>query len=87
MTKYGIPVALATRGDWGRVPAINYTGEKDLFIRCDNMMAVKARLLLTLAIEKFGMLTPYKILENPTTEERGRLATEIEQYQNIFDTH
>lgn len=87
IAKYGIPVALATRGDYGRAPAIRDTGEKDLFIRCDNMMAVKARLLLTLAIEKFGMLTPYKNFENPTAEERERLEKEIERYQNLFNTH
>jgi L-asparaginase len=87
VAKYGIPVAHATRGDYGRAPAIKDTGEKDLFIRCDNMMAVKARLLLTLAIEKFGMLTPYKKFESPTAEEKERLEREIEQYQNIFNTH
>jgi L-asparaginase len=88
IAKYGIPVGLSTRGNYGRVPAFNVnTGESDLFIRCDNMMAVKARLLLTLAIEKLGLLTPYKNFETPTGEERKKLAQEIKRYQTIFDTH
>jgi len=77
-------VALATRGDYGRIPL---RLEYQFFIKCDNMMAVKARLLLTLAIEKLGMLTPCANFEKPTSEERARLATEIQHYQNIFDTH
>jgi L-asparaginase len=81
--KYGFPVAVANRGDYGRVPRT----EGELFIQCDNLMAVKARLLLTLAIEKLGMLTPYKDAEHPTSEEKKRLFKEIGRYQKIFDTH
>lgn len=82
--KYGIPVALATRGDYGRIPL---RPEYEWFIKCDNMMAVKARLLLTLAIQKLGLLTPFKDPEKPTLEEKERLAKEIQQYQDIFNTH
>ena len=50
-------------------------------------MSVKARLLLTLAIEKLGMLTPYADPAQPTDAERTRMAQELERYQEIFDTH
>ena len=81
--QYGIPVALANRGDRGRAPHLPI----DEFITCDNLMAVKARLLLTLAIHKLGMLTPHKDPDNPTQEERERLRAEVGRYQEIFDTH
>lgn len=84
VTKYGIPVALANRGDYGRIPSGALGG---LFITCDNFMAVKARLLLTLAIEKLGMLTPYNNPENPTAQEKTKLHSQIQAYQAIFDTH
>ena len=84
VTKYGIPVALANRGDYGRIPSAAHGG---LFITCDNFMAVKARLLLTLAIEKFGMLTPYDNPDKPTVQERTKLHSEVQAYQIIFDTH
>ena len=83
MVQHGIPVALANRGDFGRIPRT----EGRLFIQCDNLMAVKARLLLTLAIERLGMLTPYQDPKNPTFEEKTRLHREIGRYQKIFDTH
>jgi L-asparaginase len=85
VTKYGIPVASASRGDYGRVP--RSSGHSILFISCDNLMAVKARLLLMLAIEKLGMLTPYTDPEKPTAEEKAKLLREIQAYQSIFDTH
>lgn len=83
VAKWGIPVALANRGDYGRVPHSSLA----LFVTCDNFMAVKARLLLILAIEKLGMLTPYRDPDKPTAEERAKLLAEIQAYQAIFDTH
>jgi L-asparaginase/Glu-tRNA(Gln) amidotransferase subunit D len=84
VTKYGIPVALANRGDYGRIP---HAARGGLFITCDNFMAVKARLLLTLAIEKLGMLTPYNNPDKPTAQEKTKLHSELHAYQTIFDTH
>ncbi len=81
--KHGIPVAVANRGDYGRAPR----NPEELFISSDNLMAVKARLLLILAIEKLGMLTPYRDAGNPTSDERARLTQEIGCYQDLFDTH
>jgi L-asparaginase len=81
--KYGIPVAVANRGDGGRIPRMG----GDLLMTCDNLMAIKARLLLTLAIEKLGLLTPYADFDHPTGQERERLGREIQAYQDIFDTH
>lgn len=83
VTRYGIPVALASRGDYGRIPRSPETP----FITCDNLMAVKARLLLTLAINKLGMLTPYKDVDHPSADEEKRLRREIQRFQEIFDTH
>ncbi len=83
ITKHGIPVAVANRGDYGRAPR----NPEELFISSDNLMAVKARLLLILAIEKLGMLTPYRDTDNPTSDERARLTQEIAHYQDLFDTH
>jgi len=83
IVNHGIPVAVANRGDYGRAPR----NPEEIFISCDNLMAVKARLLLILAIEKLGMLTPYDDSNNPTTDELARLGQEIGRFQEIFDTH
>jgi len=50
-------------------------------------MAVKARLLLILAIEKLGMLTPFTDATNPSADDRQRLQQQLQRYQEIFDTH
>ena len=81
--QHGIPVAVANRGDHGRVPRL----VDNPFISCDNLMAVKARLLLILAIEKLGMLTPFTNADKPSSEDRQRLQQELQRYQEIFDTH
>ena len=81
--RHGIPIALANRGDHGRIARSSGAP----FITCDNLMAVKARLLLTLAIEKLGMLTPCSNPDSPTTAEKEKLAGEIGRFQEIFDTH
>ena len=83
ITKHVMPVAVANRCDYGRAPR----NPEELFISCDNLMAVKARLLLILALEKLGMLTPYKDSDNPTSDERTKLEQEIGCFQRIFDTH
>ncbi len=83
MYQHGIPVAVANRGDHGRVPKL----VDNPFISCDNLMAVKARLLLILALEKLGTLTPFANVDNPSSEDRARLEQELSRYQEIFDTH
>ncbi len=83
VAEHGIPVALANRGDHGRVPRTR----SDLFITCDNLMAIKARLLLTMAIRRLGPLTPYERYDEPTGDEVNRLQREIGEYQRLFDTH
>jgi L-asparaginase len=83
MYQHGIPVAVANRGDHGRVPKL----VDNPFISCDNLMAVKARLLLILALEKLGALTPFANVDNPSSEDRARLEQELSRYQEIFDTH
>ena len=83
MYQHGIPVAVANRGDHGRVPRL----VDNPFISCDNMMAVKARLLLILALEKLGLLTPFANIYDPSREDRQRLEQELSRYQEIFDTH
>ena len=83
VAQYGIPVALANRGDHGRVPRSGGS----LFVTCDNLMAVKARLLLMLALRKLGPLTPYDRPEEPTAQEVARLQAQIAAYQQIFDAH
>ena len=83
MYQHGLPVAVANRGDHGRVPRL----ADNPFISCDNLMAVKARLLLILAIEKLGMLTPFTNADNPSGYERQQLQQELQRYQEIFDTH
>lgn len=82
--RYGIPVVLTSRGLRGRIPK---EPTQDTFITGDNLSAVKARLLLTLAIRTLGPLTPFADADNPTQEERERLLAEIGRYQQIFDTH
>ena len=83
MYQHGIPVAVANRGDHGRVPKL----VDNPFISCDNMMAFKARLLLILALDKLGTLTPYANVDNPSSEDRARLDQELSRFQEIFDTH
>ena len=74
---------MANRGDHGRVPRL----VDNPFISCDNLRAVKARLLLILAIEKLGILTPFANPDNPSSDDRQRLQQELQHYQEIFDTH
>ena len=76
-------MAVANRGDHGRVPRLI----DNPFISCDNLMAVRARLLLILAIEKLGMLTPFTDATNPSADDRQRLQQQLQRYQEIFDTH
>jgi L-asparaginase len=83
VAEHGIPVALASRGDHGRVPRT----QGDLFITCDNLMAIKARLLLTMAIRRLGPLSPYRKYDEPTPDEIDRLQSQIGEYQRLFDTH
>ena len=82
--RFGLPVVLTSRGLRGRIPK---EPTQDTYITGDNLSAVKARLLLTLAIRVLGPLTPFKDWDNPTPQERERLLTEISRYQEIFDTH
>ena len=82
--RFGIPVALTSRGLRGRIPK---EPTQDTFITADNLSAVKARLLLTLAIRVLGPLTPCRNWEDPSPEERDTQLAQIRQYQEIFDTH
>ena len=83
MLRFGIPVALTSRGARGRVP--RESGQT--FIAADNLSGIKARLLLTLAIRTLGMLTPSADPDKPTVAEQARRQSELGQYQAIFDTH
>lgn len=82
--RFGIPVVLTSRGLRGRIPK---EPTQDTFITGDNLSAVKARLLLTLAIRTLGQLTPFADPDNPTPQEREWMLVEIGRYQEIFDTH
>ncbi len=84
VARHGIPVVLASRGLRGRIPRER---DQSLFVTADNLSAVKARLLLVLAIRALGPLTALTDLDNPAPEEQQRLLHEIERYQDIFDTH
>ena len=83
VNRYGIPVGLTNRGARGRIP---HHAEPP-FLTCDNLTSVKARLLMMLAIEKLGMLTPASDPSNPTPAEQERLQQELGRFQEIFDTH
>ena len=82
--RHGIPVVLTSRGLRGRIPK---ELTQDTYITGDNLSAIKARLLLILAIRTLGQLTPFADADNPTPLERERLLAEIGRYQEIFDTH
>ena len=84
MRRHGIPVVLTSRGLRGRIPK---EPTQDTYITADNLSAIKARLLLILAIRTLGPLTPFADADSPTPQERERLLAEIGRYQEIFDTH
>jgi len=59
----------------------------NLFIEGNNLVTTKARLLLTAAIMKYGMLPHAADPDHPTAEELSAIKKKIELYQAIFQTH
>jgi hypothetical protein len=57
------------------------------FIEGNNLTATKARLLLTAAIMKFGMLPQAADPEHPTASELDAIRAKINLYQEIFQAH
>jgi hypothetical protein len=80
----GIPVVKAARGN---ATGIVRLAPEDLFIEGNNLTATKARLLLTAAIMKLGMLPPAADPARPTSDELAAIRKKIEVFQEIFQTH
>ena len=59
----------------------------NLTIEGNNLIATKARLLLTAAIMKYGSLPPAADPLNPTEAEKDAIRKKIALYQEIFNTH
>jgi L-asparaginase len=59
----------------------------NLFIEGNNLTATKARLLLTAAILKLGVLPPAADADRPTPDELAAIRKRIEAFQEIFQTH
>ena len=80
----GIPVVKTARGDAHGLVRLNGA---NLFIEGNNLTATKARLLLTAAIMKLGVLPHASDPERPTSQELNAIRKRIEAYQQIFQTH
>ena len=59
----------------------------NLTIEGNNLIATKARLLLTAAIMKYGSLPPAADPLNPTEAEKDTIRKKVALYQEIFNTH
>lgn len=80
----GLPVVKTARGNASGLVRVN---PNNPFIEGNNLTATKARLLLTAAIMKFGMLPQAADPEHPTPAELNAIRAKINLYQEIFQTH
>jgi hypothetical protein len=80
----GLPVVKVARGDAHALVRVN---PNNLMVDGNNLIASKARLLLTAAIMKYGSLPPAADPMNPTDAEKDAIRKKIALYQEIFNTH
>ena len=80
----GLPVVKTSRGDVHGLVKVN---NNNLFIEGNNLIATKARLLLTAAIMKLGPLPHTADPEHPTAAEIAAIKAMNARYQEIFQTH
>ena len=80
----GLPVVKVARGDAHALVRVN---SGNLFIEGNNLIATKARLLLTAALMKYGPLPHAANPLQPTDAEKTAIKEKIKQYQEIFNTH
>jgi L-asparaginase len=80
----GLPVVKAARGN---ASGLVRPTPGNLFIEGNNLTATKARLLLTAAIMKLGVLPHAADPDRPTPDELAAIRKKIEAFQEIFQTH
>ena len=80
----GIPVVRVSRGDES---VMVDTNPSDFSIEGNNLSPIKARLLLTATLMKFGALPPAADPRSPTEEEKQKVRDKIHLYQEVFNTH
>jgi L-asparaginase len=80
----GLPVVKTARGDASGLVKVN---ADNLFIEGNNLTTTKARLLLTAAILKLGLLPHAADPTKPTAAELSAIKEKIAAYQTIFQTH
>jgi L-asparaginase/Glu-tRNA(Gln) amidotransferase subunit D len=80
----GLPVVKVARGDAHALVRVN-TG--NLFIEGNNLIATKARLLLTAALMKLGPLPHAVDPLRPTDVEKEAIKEKVAEYQEIFNMH
>ncbi|MET0660503.1 MAG: hypothetical protein ABW110_20350 [Steroidobacteraceae bacterium] len=80
----GLPVVKVARGDAHALVRVN---SNNLFIEGNNLIATKARLLLTAALMKYGPLPPAADPLKPTDAEKDAIRKKVALYQEIFNTH
>ena len=80
----GLPVVKVARGDAHALVRVN---SNNLFIEGNNLIATKARLLLTAALMKYGPLPPAANPMQPTDAEKEAIKKKVALYQEIFNTH
>jgi hypothetical protein len=79
-----LPVVKVARGDAHAFVNVN---PNNLFIEGNNLIATKARLLLTAGLMKYGPLPHAANPTNPTLAELTAIKQKIAQYQALFQTH
>jgi L-asparaginase len=80
----GLPVVKVARGNAMALVRVN---SNNLFIEGNNLIATKARLLLTAALMKHGPLPHAADPLKPTDAEKDAIRKKIALYQDIFNTH
>lgn len=80
----GLPVVKVARGN---AHALVRVSPNNLTIEGNNLIATKARLLLTAAIMKYGALPPAADPLNPSEAEKDAIRKKVALYQALFNTH
>ena len=78
----GLPVVRVGRGSHQ-----GFADPHPFTIAGSNLTATKARMLLMACLMKFGSLPVASDPDQPTKEEREKLAEAVRAYQAVFDTH
>jgi L-asparaginase len=80
----GVPVVRVGRGT---PEGIARSDQGDVFLSGSNLTATKARLVLMACLLRFGALPPARDPDRPTSQEFAAVRHQLDQFQQVLDTH